>query len=191
MVVEWIHCILFNVSLTFCDWWWGELRCVTNCWRGFLCFQFPSVDFWLLCLYNFESDVYIVMLVSQVISCPSPLLPAGSRVCGTPTPAEWPDVIKLPFFQNFKFKKIYRRRVKEEYSRCGERERERKRDWWFGFAICTYCCLTSHCLCVFYFLSRLASFQRALWTCWTSSLLWIRLGGSPLTIPCSTLSLRM
>uniref|UniRef100_A0A1X7VQH1 Protein kinase domain-containing protein n=2 Tax=Amphimedon queenslandica TaxID=400682 RepID=A0A1X7VQH1_AMPQE len=43
-------------------------------------------------------------------------LDAISRVCGTPTPANWPEVIKLPLFQTFKFKKLYRRRVKEEYS---------------------------------------------------------------------------
>lgn len=40
-----------------------------------------------------------------------------SRICGTPTPANWPEVIKLPLFQTFKFKKLFRRRVKEEYSR--------------------------------------------------------------------------
>ena len=41
----------------------------------------------------------------------------SSRLCGTPTPAEWPEIIKLPHFQNFKFKKQYRRRLKEEFVR--------------------------------------------------------------------------
>lgn len=31
-------------------------------------------------------------------------------------PAEWPEVIKLPNFQTFKFKKTYRRRLKEEFA---------------------------------------------------------------------------
>ena len=43
------------------------------------------------------------------------LLEAISRVCGTPTPADWPEVIKLPLFHTFKFKKTYRRRLREEY----------------------------------------------------------------------------
>ena len=39
-----------------------------------------------------------------------------SRVCGTPTPAVWPDVIHLPHFHTMKPKKQYRRRVKEEFN---------------------------------------------------------------------------
>ena len=39
-----------------------------------------------------------------------------SRVCGTPSPAVWPDVINLPLWTQFKPKKQYRRRVREEYS---------------------------------------------------------------------------
>ena len=42
----------------------------------------------------------------------------SSKSCGTPTPADWPEVIKLPNFQTFKFKKTYRRRLKEDFSRC-------------------------------------------------------------------------
>ena len=44
-------------------------------------------------------------------------LDAISRVCGTPTPAEWPDIIHLPFFKTMKLKKNYRRRLKEEFSK--------------------------------------------------------------------------
>lgn len=44
-------------------------------------------------------------------------LDAISRVCGTPTPAEWPDVIYLPHFNTMKLKKNYRRRLKEEFSK--------------------------------------------------------------------------
>lgn len=39
-----------------------------------------------------------------------------SRICGSPTPAAWPDVIHLPLFHTVKPKKQYRRRLKEEYS---------------------------------------------------------------------------
>ena len=39
-----------------------------------------------------------------------------SRTCGTPQPSNWPDVITLPHFNNFKVKKVHRRKLKEEYS---------------------------------------------------------------------------
>jgi len=39
-----------------------------------------------------------------------------SRVCGTPTPSVWPDVIHLPFYHSFKPKKIYKRRVREDFT---------------------------------------------------------------------------
>ena len=44
-------------------------------------------------------------------------LEAISRVCGTPTPAEWPDIVYLPLFNTMKLKKNYRRRLKEEFSK--------------------------------------------------------------------------
>jgi cyclin-dependent kinase 12/13 len=39
-----------------------------------------------------------------------------SRLCGTPCPANWPDVIHLPGFSNLKPKKQYRRRLREEFA---------------------------------------------------------------------------
>ncbi|GAA6071336.1 cyclin-dependent kinase 12, partial [Tachysurus ichikawai] len=39
-----------------------------------------------------------------------------SRLCGSPCPAAWPDVIKLPYFNSMKPKKQYRRRLREEFS---------------------------------------------------------------------------
>ncbi|XP_042328526.1 cyclin-dependent kinase 12 isoform X2 [Sceloporus undulatus] len=39
-----------------------------------------------------------------------------SRLCGSPCPAVWPDVIKLPYFNTMKPKKQYRRRVREEFA---------------------------------------------------------------------------
>ncbi|XP_064186945.1 cyclin-dependent kinase 13 [Anguilla rostrata] len=39
-----------------------------------------------------------------------------SRICGSPSPAVWPDVIKLPYFNTMKPKKPYRRRLREEFA---------------------------------------------------------------------------
>jgi len=44
------------------------------------------------------------------------LLSVISRLCGTPNPAVWPDVTKLPLWSTFRPHKIYRRRVIEEFS---------------------------------------------------------------------------
>uniref|UniRef100_UPI00358EEB70 cyclin-dependent kinase 12-like isoform X2 n=1 Tax=Myxine glutinosa TaxID=7769 RepID=UPI00358EEB70 len=38
-----------------------------------------------------------------------------SRLCGSPCPAVWPDVIRLPYFHTMKPKKQYRRRLREEF----------------------------------------------------------------------------
>lgn len=38
-----------------------------------------------------------------------------SRLCGSPTPAVWPNVIKLPHFNTLQPKKQYRRRLREEF----------------------------------------------------------------------------
>ena len=39
-----------------------------------------------------------------------------SLLCGTPTPAVWPSVIKLPLWHTLKPKKPHRRRLREEFS---------------------------------------------------------------------------
>ncbi|CAG5090903.1 Similar to Cdk12: Cyclin-dependent kinase 12 (Drosophila melanogaster) [Cotesia congregata] len=39
-----------------------------------------------------------------------------ARVCGTPTPAVWPSVIKLPLWHTLKAKKTYRRRLREDFT---------------------------------------------------------------------------
>nr|XP_020463020.1 cyclin-dependent kinase 12 [Monopterus albus] len=39
-----------------------------------------------------------------------------SRLCGSPCPAVWPDVIKLSLFNTMKPKKQYRRRLREEFA---------------------------------------------------------------------------
>lgn len=38
-----------------------------------------------------------------------------SRLCGTPTPAVWPSVIKLPLFHTLKPNKLHRRRLREDF----------------------------------------------------------------------------
>lgn len=38
-----------------------------------------------------------------------------SRVCGTPSPADWPDIVKLPGWGTMKPKKTYRRRILEDF----------------------------------------------------------------------------
>lgn len=43
------------------------------------------------------------------------LLDIISRLCGSPTPAVWPSVIKLPLWHTIKLKKIYRRKLREEF----------------------------------------------------------------------------
>lgn len=43
-------------------------------------------------------------------------LDAISRTCGTPTPAVWPSVIKLPLWHQFKPKKTHRRTLRETFS---------------------------------------------------------------------------
>jgi len=38
-----------------------------------------------------------------------------SMLCGSPTPAVWPNVIKLPLWHTVKPKKAYRRCLREEF----------------------------------------------------------------------------
>lgn len=39
-----------------------------------------------------------------------------SRQCGSPVPSSWPAVINLPLWGTLRPKKIYRRKLREEYS---------------------------------------------------------------------------
>jgi serine/threonine protein kinase len=43
-----------------------------------------------------------------------------SRLCGSPTPTVWPDVIHLPLFATLKPKKTYRRKLREEFQYLAE-----------------------------------------------------------------------
>ena len=42
-----------------------------------------------------------------------------SSVCGSPTPEEWPNVVKLPLYQSMRPKKLYKRKFKEEFHKYG------------------------------------------------------------------------
>ncbi|XP_020291519.1 cyclin-dependent kinase 12 isoform X3 [Pseudomyrmex gracilis] len=60
--------------------------------------------FWKKPLFQVKANVDILQLE------------AISRICGTPTPAVWPNVIKLPHWHTLKPKKQYRRRLREEFA---------------------------------------------------------------------------
>jgi cyclin-dependent kinase 12/13 len=44
------------------------------------------------------------------------LLDTISRICGTPSPSVWPDIVNLPLYSMFKPRKQYPRRIREEFS---------------------------------------------------------------------------
>uniref|UniRef100_G1KU63 Protein kinase domain-containing protein n=1 Tax=Anolis carolinensis TaxID=28377 RepID=G1KU63_ANOCA len=50
------------------------------------------------------------LAILQITSC------HFHRICGSPCPAVWPDVIKLAYFNSMKPKKQYRRRLREEFA---------------------------------------------------------------------------
>ncbi|KAI5744778.1 hypothetical protein M8J76_005078 [Diaphorina citri] len=73
----------------------------------------PAIDVWSCgCILGelfvkkplFQANIELLQL--EVIS----------KLCGTPTPAVWPAVIKLPLWHTIKPKKIHRRRLREEFS---------------------------------------------------------------------------
>lgn len=39
-----------------------------------------------------------------------------SKVCGTPTPAVWPNVINLPLWNTVRPRRTYRRKLREDFS---------------------------------------------------------------------------
>ncbi|XP_034945434.1 cyclin-dependent kinase 12 [Chelonus insularis] len=75
--------------------------------------------------YGPAIDVWSCGCILGELFCKKPLFPANvemiqlemiSRVCGTPTPAVWPSVIKLPLWHTLKPKKTHRRRLREDFS---------------------------------------------------------------------------
>ncbi|CAF0869134.1 unnamed protein product [Brachionus calyciflorus] len=73
----------------------------------------PSIDIWSCgCILG---ELYVKKPIFQANSEINQL-ELISRTCGTPNPMVWPDVVNLPFYDTIQQKKIYKRRVRDEYS---------------------------------------------------------------------------
>ncbi|KAG5666400.1 hypothetical protein PVAND_014429 [Polypedilum vanderplanki] len=73
----------------------------------------PSIDIWSVgCILG---ELFAKKTLFQGSSEPLQL-EIISRLCGSPTPAVWPSVIKLPHFNSLQPKKQYRRRLREEFA---------------------------------------------------------------------------
>ncbi|XP_055907279.1 cyclin-dependent kinase 12 [Eupeodes corollae] len=72
----------------------------------------PSIDVWSCgCILG---ELFMKRPLFQA-SSEMPQLETIARLCGSPTPAVWPNVIKLPLFHAIKQKKLHRRRLREEF----------------------------------------------------------------------------
>lgn len=69
-------------------------------------------------------DVWSCGCILGELFTKKPMFPANSeanqlemisRVCGSPRATSWPNVINLPLYNSVKLKKIYRRKLREEY----------------------------------------------------------------------------
>ncbi|XP_071962031.1 uncharacterized protein [Antedon mediterranea] len=73
----------------------------------------PSIDVWSCgCILGELFTRKPIFQANQEIA----QLDLISRVCGSPSPAVWPEVIKLPFFNTIKPKKQYSRRLRDEFA---------------------------------------------------------------------------
>lgn len=73
----------------------------------------PAIDIWSTgCILGELFTKKPIFQASQELQ----QLELISKTCGSPCPAVWPDVIKLPLFHTFKPKKQYRRKLREEFS---------------------------------------------------------------------------
>ncbi|XP_054732116.1 cyclin-dependent kinase 12 [Anastrepha obliqua] len=72
----------------------------------------PAIDVWSCgCILG---ELFVKRPLFQA-NAEMPQLETISRVCGTPVPAVWPNVIKLPLFHTFKPKRQHRRRLREDF----------------------------------------------------------------------------
>ncbi len=72
----------------------------------------PSIDIWSCgCILG---ELYVKKPIFQANSEPNQF-ELITRTCGTPVPSSWPAVVDLPLYQSFKPKKVYKRRLREEY----------------------------------------------------------------------------
>ncbi|RUS81454.1 hypothetical protein EGW08_010794 [Elysia chlorotica] len=73
----------------------------------------PSIDMWSLgCILGELFTKKPIFQAKEEFA----QLELISRTCGSPCPANWPEVIKLPLFHSFKPKRQHRRRLREEFS---------------------------------------------------------------------------
>nr|XP_023656085.1 cyclin-dependent kinase 13-like isoform X1 [Paramormyrops kingsleyae] len=73
----------------------------------------PSIDVWSCgCILGELFTKKPIFQANQELA----QLELISRICGSPCPAVWPDVIKLQYFHTMKPKKQYRRRLREEFA---------------------------------------------------------------------------
>lgn len=73
----------------------------------------PAVDIWSAgCILGelFEKRVLFKT------DCEMQQLERISWICGPPTPADWPTVIKLPLFRKLRLKENQRRRLREHFA---------------------------------------------------------------------------
>lgn len=74
----------------------------------------PSIDIWSVgCILG---ELFWKKTLFQGNS-ESAQLDLISRLCGSPTPAVWPNVIRLPLFNTLLGKKPYRRRLREDFDK--------------------------------------------------------------------------
>ncbi|KAI6656272.1 hypothetical protein LOD99_11294 [Oopsacas minuta] len=72
----------------------------------------PPIDMWSCgCIFAELFNKKTLFMASREIE----LLDKICQLCGTPSPAVWPEVTKLSLFNSFKPKQYYRRRLKEEF----------------------------------------------------------------------------
>ncbi|XP_055383597.1 cyclin-dependent kinase 12 isoform X2 [Condylostylus longicornis] len=72
----------------------------------------PSIDVWSCgCILG---ELFLKRPLFQA-NAEMAQLETISKVCGTPVPAVWPNIIKLPLFHTLKPKKQYRRRLREDF----------------------------------------------------------------------------
>ena len=72
----------------------------------------PPIDMWSCgCIFAELFNRKTLFMASREIE----LLDKICQLCGTPSPAVWPDVTKLSLFNSFKPKQYYRRRLKDEF----------------------------------------------------------------------------
>uniref|UniRef100_A0A182M252 Cyclin-dependent kinase 12 n=1 Tax=Anopheles culicifacies TaxID=139723 RepID=A0A182M252_9DIPT len=72
----------------------------------------PAIDVWSCgCILG---ELFLKKPLFQANQEPAQL-EMISRLCGTPAPAVWPNVIKLPLFHTLKSKKQYRRKLREDF----------------------------------------------------------------------------